>query len=248
MSRLKAPPGLVPALDMPLGRALLYLDRLKGLKDAVTGVKYGSDIADRYGNLTAFALFEDIGLEFPIIYDRQKGGSDIPDQVRKQVREAARLGVVAYIGQTLGSGANPSATEEKVFGTTEAMIDQCKKGGLEPVLVLEMTQPGATHFLREGASEDLARYAKDRGVRYFVAPATRPERIEVYRKIIGDECEIISPGIGPQKTGDPVKDAESAVRAGADHLVIGRALIDAEDPVDLGRRIFEAVVKARESR
>ena len=110
----------------------------------------------------------------------------------------------------MGSGANPEAINEKEIGTTEALIDICKDNGFEPILVLEMTQPGATYFLREGASEDLARIGKDKGVRYFVAPATRPKRIEVYRNIIGDNGEIISTGVGPQKTGNPLEDIVNA--------------------------------------
>ncbi len=137
---------------------------------------------------------------------------------------------------------------EKEKGTTEAMVEECIAIGVEPVLVLEMTQPGATYFLREGASEDLAKLGKELGVNYFVAPATRPERIEVYRKILGDGVEIISTGVGPQKTGDPVEDAVNAVKAGADHLVIGRALMNADNPVDQGKRIYEAIERAHSTR
>lgn len=245
---LKKAPGIIPALDTELGKSILYIDRLIGLKDEITGLKIGSDIIDNYGYYTTKALFNDIGVGYDIIIDLQKRATDIPDQIKKQVRDGVKnLGAKAYIGSPLGSGSAYGLTE-KTVGSLEAFVDVCREYGIDPIVVLEMTQPGATRFSSPEACEELARISMELGVKYFVAPATRPHRIEVYRKIIGSEGEIISPGAGKQKTGDVVLDAVEAIKAGADHLVIGRGLLQADDPISTGKRIYEAALKAWQSR
>lgn len=244
---LKKPPGIVPALDTSLGRAIIYIDRLSGLKDEITGLKIGSDIIDNYGYHITKCLFDDIGINYDLIIDMQKRATDIPDQIKKQTRDAKIFGGKAYIGSPLGSGSSEGLTEKEI-GSLEAFVNSCKEYGMDPIVVLEMTQPGATYFVREGACEELAKISMKLGVKYFVAPATRPHRIEVYRSIIGSEGEIFSPGSGPQKTGNVVEDAVEAIKAGADHLVIGRGLLEADDPVEIGKRIYEAVLKAWQTR
>ncbi len=245
---LKSPPGIVPALDTSLGKALIYTDRLKGLENEITGLKIGSDIVDKYGFLVARNLFDDIETNFEFIVDLQKRGTDIPDQIEKQVKDAASLmKCQAYISSPLGAGSSEGLDEDKI-GSLEAFVNACKEYKIEPVVVLEMTQPGSLYFARDGASEELAKISMRLGVKYFVAPATRPQRIEVYRDIIGENGEIISPGSGPQKTGDVVTDASNAVKAGADHLVIGRGLLRADDPIDTGKRIYEAAMNAYQAR
>jgi len=245
---LKGAPGIVPAIDMPLGKAIPYIQRLKGSEDFVTGLKIGSDIIDNYGFYTAGHLLDDIENELPIILDLQKRGTDVPFMIKKQIGDAKRFGIAAYIGHPLGSGSNPDAVEPGEYGTTEAFVKYCQDAEIEPIVVLELTPPGATRFHREGAAEDLARTCKDLGVNFFVAPATRPERIAVYREIIGPEGRIISPGNGPQKTGNAEEDAKNAVRYGADDLVIGRALINSDDAVATARAIYKAIVPVHAER
>jgi orotidine-5'-phosphate decarboxylase len=75
--------------------------------------------------------------------------------------------------------------------------------------------------------------AKAAGARGIVAPATRPERISELRRIIGD-LEIISPGVGAQ--GGKASDA---LRAGADFVIVGRAIYDAPDPGAAARKLAE---------
>lgn len=245
MAELKKAPGIVPAVDMSLGKALVYSDKLRGLTDEITGLKIGSDIVDEYGFLTAARLFTDIGSDIPWILDMQKRGTDVPFMIERQVKMAPEYGVAAYIGSPLGAGSN-SDTEK--IGSLQAFVKSCSDNDIVPIIVLEMTQPGASYFLKEGASEDLAKLSIDLGVKYFVAPANKPERLEVYREIIGNKGEIISPGSGPQKTGDVVKDAVNAIEAGADHLVIGRGIYKAHSPVDTAKRVFEAIDKAYQKR
>ena len=240
---LKEAPGIVPAIDMPLGKALPYIAKLQGLSKLITGLKLGSDIIDVHGFNTTALVLEELENELPIILDLQKRGNDVPFMVKRQVNTAAEYGIGTYIGHPIGSGSN-DGPEEKDWGTLQAFVRYSQQSNIDPIVVLELTPPGSSYFLGDEASEELARVSKELGVKYFVAPATRPERIGVYREILGDECEIISPGTGPQKTGDVVADAVNAIKAGADHLVIGRGIYQAKDPFETVERVYAAIEEA----
>jgi orotidine-5'-phosphate decarboxylase len=81
-------------------------------------------------------------------------------------------------------------------------------------------------------AESMARMAIEAGASGVVAPATRPERIRLIRSVIGNKI-IISPGVGAQGGS-----ALSALQAGADYLIVGRSIYDAEDPVACAKRVF----------
>jgi len=65
-----------------------------------------------------------------------------------------------------------------------------------------------------------------------IVGATQPQRIREVHSILGDKVPIYAPGIGPQGGV-----AQSAVRAGARFLIVGRAILHAERPGEEARRI-----------
>ena len=73
-------------------------------------------------------------------------------------------------------------------------------------------------------AEEMAKMGVRCGVAGFIAPATRPERIADVRKIIGNR-KILSPGVGAQGGS-----ASDAIKAGADYVIVGRAIYKADDP------------------
>lgn len=234
-------PGIFPAIDMPMGRALVTISNLQGFGEEITALKVGSEVVEEHGFVTMASLCNDIGNKLPICYDRQKGASDTPFMVERQVKLAAGYGISSYIGNPLGAGS--SSIEDKL-GTLEAFVASAKKFGVTPIVVLEMTQPGALTFSSQKQAEDLAQRAYALGVRYFVAPATKPDRIAAFRRIIGNDSEIISPGVGPQKSGDALEDAKAAIMAGADHIVVGRAIYDSPDPAAMVQKLYGAIREA----
>lgn len=98
--------------------------------------------------------------------------------------------------------------------------------------VITMSHPGGGEFFDIPA---LAAVARDGGATGVVAPATRPEDIVAVRAAVGDLI-IISPGVGAQG-GDP----RAAIEAGADLIIVGRAIYQAADPGAAAREFAAAL-------
>ena len=82
---------------------------------------------------------------------------------------------------------------------------------------------------------DLAKMGCENRARALIAPATRPDRIRFIRSIVGDRL-ILTPGVGAQGGS-----AAAAIEAGADYVIVGRAIYGAEDPVAVARDIAESI-------
>jgi orotidine-5'-phosphate decarboxylase len=107
--------------------------------------------------------------------------------------------------------------------SVQACVDAANDCGGACFVVAEMSHPGATAFFHGGAAEKIAELAMECGADGIIAPATRPERVKVLRKIVGTR-KILSPGVGAQGG-----DAAMVARL-ADGIIVGRAIYEAEDP------------------
>jgi orotidine-5'-phosphate decarboxylase len=107
--------------------------------------------------------------------------------------------------------------------SVQACVDVSNDYGGACFVVAEMSHPGATEFFHGGAAEKIACLAVECGADGIIAPATRPERTNALRKIIGKR-KILSPGVGAQG-GDA-----AAIAAIVDGIIVGRAIYEAEDP------------------
>jgi orotidine-5'-phosphate decarboxylase len=77
-----------------------------------------------------------------------------------------------------------------------------------------------------------ARKALKWGADGVVVGATYPEKIKQIKQILGQKVSIYSPGIGAHGGV-----AETAVKAGANYLIVGREITMADDPAKAARRI-----------
>ena len=203
---------LILALDVTSGKRALSL--ASSLKDYFDVIKIGYPLILSAG----LNIVHEISAIAPVIADLKI--ADIPN-TNKLICEAA-----------LNAGAE-GIIAHAFMGrdSLQACADCARKYNAELYVVTEMSHPGAEQFMAPLAVE-LAKLAALVNAAGVVAPATRPERIRLIRSIIGDRV-IISPGVGAQGGS-----ASAALAAGADYLIIGRSVIEAEDPISSAEKIL----------
>ena len=115
-------------------------------------------------------------------------------------------------------------------------VEACIKaaGEMDVFVVTEMSHPGADRYLMPVA-EDMAKLAVEVGATGIIAPATRPEKVKQLREIIGN-LKILAPGVGAQGGS-----ASDTIRAGADYVIVGRAIYQASDPKEAAKQIAEEI-------
>jgi len=191
--------------------ALRVVEAVKGHVDAIK-INWPLILATGPDIIREMSRVKDVICDFKI--------ADIPNTNKLIVEQAMSRGATAVI-------CHGFTGDDSV----KACVDAAKG---QVFVVTEMSHPGGKQFTAPVADE-LAALAKSAGARGIVAPATRPERIAALRKIIGS-LEIISPGVGAQ--GGKASDA---IRAGADYIIVGRAIYDAPDPGGAAKALADEV-------
>jgi orotidine-5'-phosphate decarboxylase len=69
-----------------------------------------------------------------------------------------------------------------------------------------------------------------------VVGATVPEKIAEVKRILGDKVAIYSPGVGAQGGV-----AETALKAGANYLIVGREITMADDAAQAARKLCASI-------
>lgn len=199
----------------PKSRLILALD--------VSDRKEALDIAARLGSAVDavkvnYPLVLSCGLG--IIGEIKKHASVIADFKVADIPNTNKL----ICEETFKAGADAIICQGFVGrDSVEACVEVSKKYHREVFVVTEMSHPGALDFLQPHALE-LVDLAKSAGASGIIAPATRPERLALIRQRAGT-IKILSPGVGAQGG-----DAASAIRAGADFVIVGRSIYNAKDP------------------
>ncbi len=218
MTRRPDPPICV-ALDVPdLATALRCVDALKG---AVPVFKVGLELFTAAGPDAVRAIRDrgcDVFLDLKV--------NDIPKQAAGAVRSAAAIGV-GYItvhgngGRTMVRAAVDAAGSERIAVLVVSVLTSLDDGDLRDIgvqrsitaqveamadLADDVGAPGLVLGAGEVASVRSAHSAL-----FLVTPGIRPATTAV-----GDQRRVSTPG--------------AAITAGADMLVLGRAVTDAPDP------------------
>lgn len=116
--------------------------------------------------------------------------------------------------------------------SVRASMDKAEEYEKEIFLLTEMSHPGAEKFLQPVADE-ITQMGVDLGIKNYVGPSTRLDRLAKIRKIIGKDSFLISPGVGTQG-GDPKETMKYA-----DALIIGRTIYNAYYP----DKAIEGIIK-----
>ena len=149
---------------------------------------------------------------------------DIPATVQRAVQSARDLGVYSLTVHSCGG-------EEMLKLATS--VENRPKIWAVTVLTSQVTTP--EEVVRR------AKFAKECGVDGVISS---PLEIETIKSNCGREFEVVTPGIRPVKVQDDQKRVatpESAVKAGANFIVVGRPIIQAENPVEVAKNIYESI-------
>lgn len=222
---------LIVAFDMASGReALALAARLPGLAWAKIGpvlyVREGPALVRELSN-RGIRVFLDLKWH------------DIPSIVASAVTAASELGVAMATVHCLGgramlaAAAGAAGPALAVVGVT--VLTSHDAAELEGVLGRGVPDVGFE-------AERLARTALRAGLRGVVASG---HELGLLREALGAEPWIVVPGIrlAGAEAGDQSRTIEpaEAVRRGATHLVVGRPVTAAPDPVSAYQRLVEAV-------
>ena len=149
---------------------------------------------------------------------------DIPATVQRAVQSARDLGVYSLTVHSCGG--------EEMLKLATSVEDRPKIWAVT-VLTSQVTTP--EEVVRR------AKLAKECGVDGVISS---PLEIETIKSNCGKEFEVVTPGIRPIKVQDDQKRVatpESAVKAGANFIVVGRHIIQAENPVKEEKNIYESI-------
>lgn len=211
---MKLDSHLILALDVvEEKRALKIAGEVKGIADAI---KVNWPIILGVGPAIITKLSKDVEVlcDFKI--------ADIPNTNRLIVEEAFKRGASGVI-------VHGFPGEDSV----RACVDAAKG---EVFVVTEMSHPGAERF-NAPIAEEIARMAVKVGATGIIAPATRPERVRRLREIVGG-LRIATPGVGAQGGS-----AAESIKAGADYVIVGRAIYEAKEPGKEAERIAKEMRK-----
>lgn len=204
---------LIIALDVTdRDEALSIAEKLGGTVDAIK-VNYPIVLACGLDIIVDLKKYANLIADFKV--------ADIPSINTLICQETFKAGADAIICQ--GFVGHDSVS---------ACVDAAKKYDRDVFVVTEMSHPGALDFLQPCAFE-LVELAKDAGASGIIAPATRPERLAEIRNRAG-AMKILSPGVGAQGG-----DARKAIEAGADFVIVGRSIYNAENPYDAALKFIE---------
>ena len=166
---------------------------------------------------------------------------DIPATVKGALRSAEKLGV-RYITIHSTEGEEILATAQEV-----------KKSGLEVLAVTVLTSTSASSLANLGIREDIntAALVLDRAVRAqnsgCAGVVCSGEEAKVVKQKCGTSFKIVVPGIRPEwasVSGDDqsrIATPSQAIRDGADMIVVGRPIRNAEDPREAAQKIIEEI-------
>lgn len=227
---------VIVALDVPSeDRALALVD---ALGEAGTFYKVGLELYTREGPRVVRSLLDRqkrVFLDLKLL--------DIPNTVAGAVRAAADLGVDLLTLHATGGEAMLAAAREASGGRMR-LLAVTLLTSLDPAEV-ETIWGRELLSLRDEVVR-LARLAHEAGIHGVVSSAHEAEAL---RRHLGPEVYLVTPGIrmpgGDAHDQHRVMSPAKAVAAGADALVVGRAVTAAPDPAAALAQILLDANRAR---
>lgn len=232
---------IIVAIDTPdIQRAKALCAQLK---EHVGAVKLGLEFFTAHG---ACGVREVVPEGMPLFLDLKF--HDIPNTVGKAIRALDGLNIAMLTIHTLGGVSMMQSARD-------AADWLAAQGNLRPKVlgVTVLTSLNQEDLSKIGINEDISHWvrllaiqAKQSGLNGIVCS---PHEIKVLRAHFREHGEVdsnrmllVTPGIRPagSAAGDQKRTMtpREALDAGADYLVIGRPITDAEDPVDVAQKLL----------
>lgn len=226
--------------------ALDYPDKLSALNMAdqldpqKCRVKVGKELFTRAGPAVVEALH---GKGFDVFLDLKF--HDIPNTTAKAVRAAAELGV--WMVNVHASGGR------RMMEAARNELDQINGANTLLIAVTVLTSMERQDLADIGLDIEpleqvkrLALLTQKSGLDGVVCSA---QEVKPLRQIVTPDFQLVTPGIRPADaaTGDQkrIMTPGEAISAGSTHLVIGRPITQADEPVTALARIQQEILAAR---
>ncbi len=229
---------IIVALDVPTAEQAVQL--ANSLRGAVGALKIGSELFTSAGpsivkelKATGAGVFLDLKFH------------DIPNTVAKAVAAATRMGVDMLTIHTCGGSEMMKAAEEAAQKTAlQAGVDAPLVLGVTVLTSMDqqaLSETGVGSDIGKQV-ERLARLAAQSGLRGLVCS---PLEITALRQMLPSEIKLVTPGVraAGQDLGDQkrVLGPKEAIDAGANWLVIGRPIYQAENPRQAAEDILKLI-------
>lgn len=168
---------------------------------------------------------------------------DIPNTVAKSAIAAVRSGAFIFNVHALGGA-------DMMKKAAEAVTQESRKLKIEKpkiIAVTVLTSMDENNLKKIGIDDNmetqvlrLAKLARESGMDGVVAS---PSETGLIRKNIGKDFLIVTPGVRPSwaAVNDQKRIAapKEAIENGADFIVVGRPITEAEDPVSAAKKVLE---------
>ena len=240
--RISAGDKLILALDVPEHRRALELVEM--FEDYIRIFKVGLELFISAGP----KIVEDINKKGKKVFLDLKF-HDIPNTVSKAALVAARLGLHMFNIHTSGGLEMMKRCRDSVIETClRENIDRPKMLGVTVLTSLTkevLKNETGVHYSLNTHVRNLSDLAFNAGLDGVIAS---PKEATMIRKHFGKEFIIVTPGIRPSWTppDDQKRTAtpREAVKAGSDYLVMGRGILQQDDPLKAAELITLEIITA----
>ncbi len=226
--------SIVPACDCGYTKFIDIVEATCDL-DEVGAYKIGFSLALRHGLPSIADGIKHI-TDKPIIFDHQKGGTDIPDTAKEFASIMKDCKINAAIIYPLAGPA-----------TLKAYVCELQDAGVEAIVGGEMTHKGFLDseggYISYTSVVNIYRDAANLGVTNFVVPGNKPHRIKFYKEMLEHEHPELEPTFfSPGLITQGGKISEAAEAAGERwHAIIGRGIYEKEDREKIREAALEYV-------
>ena len=218
MTIIKLKKSIIPSCDVDSLEKLSKLIKSTCTVKGIGAYKIGFELVIPFGIKTVIKTVKEI-TDLPIIYDHQKGGTDIPDTGEKFIKSCKGVDAVILFPQ-----AGPE--------TENTWIKEAKKHSMNVIIGGEMTHKAYLKsdggFIDDEAPKKIYEIAASLGVKDFVIPGNKLNKAIEYKDIIEKKIKdpvFYSPGLINQ--GGRI--AEFAAKIESWHAIVGRAIYEAKN-------------------